>query len=191
MVRQTDRMTDRCALTMRMSPLSCTTRSSWRPTWWSTGWRPPSSTDCNPSDYFMWCIVEREVTKCPHITLASLKVMTSEVMTDLDREVIINACKKSWSWIEAVMEATGIFIIYMHINFPWKFHQYVFTLTITFIVLNVLTEFVLIYRPHPVLLRDEQSFYILPANGTWTSGPSMQMGRRYLTLNNVGDILGK
>jgi hypothetical protein len=43
----------------------------------------------------MWCIVEREVTKCPHITLASLKVMTSEVMTDLDREVIINACKKS------------------------------------------------------------------------------------------------
>ncbi len=39
---------------------------------------------------------------------------------------------------------------YMHINFPWKFHQNLFTLTITFIVLNVSTEFVLIYRPHPV-----------------------------------------
>jgi hypothetical protein len=38
----------------------------------------------------------------------------------------------------------------MHINFPRKFHQNVFTLTITFIVLNVSTEFVLIYRPHPV-----------------------------------------
>ncbi len=40
----------------------------------------------------------------------------------------------------------------MHINFPWKFHQNVFTLTITFIVLNVSTELVLIYRPHPVHL---------------------------------------
>ena len=38
----------------------------------------------------------------------------------------------------------------MNINFPWKFHQNAFTLTITFNVLNVSTEFVLIYRPHPV-----------------------------------------
>jgi len=52
---------------------------------------------------------ERSVN-APHITLASLKVMTSDVMTDLDREVIIHACKKFWSWIEAVMEATGVFI---------------------------------------------------------------------------------
>jgi hypothetical protein len=42
--------------------------------------------------------------------MASLKVMTSDVMTDLDKEVIIHACKKFWSWIEAVMEATGVFI---------------------------------------------------------------------------------
>ena len=58
----------------------------------------------------MWSEVEREVNKCPHINLASLKVMTSDVMTDLDREVIIHACKRFWSWIEAVMEATGVFI---------------------------------------------------------------------------------
>jgi hypothetical protein len=58
----------------------------------------------------MWSEFEREVNKCPHITLASLKVKTSDVMTDLDREVIIHACKKFWSWIEAVMGATGIFI---------------------------------------------------------------------------------
>jgi hypothetical protein len=55
----------------------------------------------------MWSEFEREVSKCPHITLASLKVMTSDVMT---WEVIIHACKKFWSWIEAVMEATGVFI---------------------------------------------------------------------------------
>jgi hypothetical protein len=58
----------------------------------------------------MWCVVEREVNRCPHITLASLKVMTADVMTDLDREVIIHACKKFMSWIEAVMEATEVFI---------------------------------------------------------------------------------
>jgi hypothetical protein len=58
----------------------------------------------------MWSEVETEVNKCPHITLASLKVMTSDAMTDLDREVIIHACKKFRSLIEAVMEATGVFI---------------------------------------------------------------------------------
>jgi hypothetical protein len=45
-------------------------------------------------DYFLWCVVEREVNKCPHITMASLKVMTSDVVTDLDREAIIHAGKK-------------------------------------------------------------------------------------------------
>jgi hypothetical protein len=58
----------------------------------------------------MWCVFEREFSKCSHITLASLKAMISDVMTDPDREVIIHACKKFWSWIEAVMEDTGVFI---------------------------------------------------------------------------------
>jgi hypothetical protein len=71
---------------------------------------PLSSQYCNPFDFFIWIEFEREVKKCPHITLASLKVMTSDVMTDFDREVIIHACKQFWSWIEAVMEATGFFM---------------------------------------------------------------------------------
>ncbi len=58
----------------------------------------------------MWCEVEREVNRCPRITLASLKVMTSDVVTDLDREVIIHVCKKFQSWIEVVMEVTRVFI---------------------------------------------------------------------------------
>jgi hypothetical protein len=36
--------------------------------------------------------------------------MTSDVMTELDREVIIHACKKFWSRNEAVLEDTGVFI---------------------------------------------------------------------------------
>jgi hypothetical protein len=58
----------------------------------------------------MWCVVDREVNKCPHITLASLKVMTSDVVTDIDREVIIHAFKKFQSCIEVVMEAAWVFI---------------------------------------------------------------------------------
>ena len=58
----------------------------------------------------MWCEFEREVNKCPHITLTSLKVMPLAVLTDLDREVIIHACKEFQSWIEVVMEATGVFV---------------------------------------------------------------------------------
>jgi hypothetical protein len=58
----------------------------------------------------MWCVFERDVNKCPHITLTSLKVMTSVVVTDLDIEVIIHACKKFQSWVEVVMEATEVFI---------------------------------------------------------------------------------
>jgi hypothetical protein len=77
---------------------------------WLKEMLPPSSTGCNPLDYFMCCEVEREVNKCLHITLASLKAMASDVMIDLDREVIIHACKMFWSWIEAVLEANGVFM---------------------------------------------------------------------------------
>jgi hypothetical protein len=63
-------------------------------------------TRLQPFDYFMWSIVEREVNKCPHITLASLKDKISDVMTNLDREVVIQACKKFWYCIGA----TGVFI---------------------------------------------------------------------------------
>ncbi len=88
--------------------------------WLKEMW-PSCLTDCNSLDYFVWCVFEREVNKCPHIALTSLKVMTSAVVTDLDREVIIHACKKFQSWIEIVMEATGVLsnkcVYYMHINY--------------------------------------------------------------------------
>jgi hypothetical protein len=77
--------------------------------WLEEKW-PPGPTDCNSLDYFMWCVFEREVNKCPHFTLTSLMVMTSAVVTALDRQVIIHACKKIQSWIEVVMVATGVFI---------------------------------------------------------------------------------
>ena len=58
-------------------------------------------------DYFMWCEFEREVNKQPHSTKASLKAKISEVMTNIDREVVILTCQMFWPQIEAIVEASG------------------------------------------------------------------------------------
>jgi hypothetical protein len=57
----------------------------------------------------LWSIVAREVIKHPHNSLASLRAQISEVMADKDREVVIHPCKKFWSRIAAVVEASGNF----------------------------------------------------------------------------------
>ncbi len=96
-------------------------------TWWTTGhWEclPPRSPYCNSLDYFMWCVIEREVSKCPHITLTSLKVMTSAVVTDPDREVIIHTSMKFQAWIAVVMEATGFFNQIMFILYAILFLKF-------------------------------------------------------------------
>jgi hypothetical protein len=103
----------------------------------------------------MWSEVEREVNKQLHNKLASLKAMILDVMANLDREVVIHVCKKFQSWIEVIWRPLGFSsnecVIYMNINLSGNFHHKFFTLTISFIVLNASIEFVLIYRPHPVL----------------------------------------
>jgi hypothetical protein len=58
----------------------------------------------------MWSVVGREVSKHPHNSLVSLRVQILEVMADMDREVVIHPCKKFWSLIAAVVEASGNFI---------------------------------------------------------------------------------
>ena len=66
----------------------------------------------------MWSEVGKEVNKHPHNTLASLRAKISEVMADMDREVIIHPCKMFLSQIEAIVEASGDFIVCnMHLNF--------------------------------------------------------------------------
>jgi hypothetical protein len=46
----------------------------------------------------------------PHNTQESLRAKISEVMADMDREVIICPCKKFRSQIEAIVEDSGDFI---------------------------------------------------------------------------------
>jgi hypothetical protein len=54
--------------------------------------------------------VGKEVNKHPHNTLDSLRDKISEVMANMDREVIICLSKKFRSRIEAVVEDSGDFI---------------------------------------------------------------------------------
>ncbi len=111
--------------------------------------------DTNPFDFFKLRL-EREVNKCPYITLASLKVMTSDQMylpTLTGRSLFMSA----WSFgigFRLLWRPLGFslnkYVYYMRIYFPGNFHQNVLTLTISFIGLNASIWFVLIYCPHPV-----------------------------------------
>ena len=52
---------------------------------WSKEIWPPSSKDRNPSDYFMWSEVEREVNKHPYNILASLTTLTVRLSSSPSR----------------------------------------------------------------------------------------------------------
>jgi len=67
-------------------------------------------TRLQPFNYFMWCVFERKVNQHSQSTLTSLHAKISGIMTVFGREVVILGWKKFWSWIEAVMEASGNFI---------------------------------------------------------------------------------
>jgi hypothetical protein len=58
----------------------------------------------------MWSEFETGVSKHPHNTLDSFRAKISEVMADVDREVVICPCKKFRSRIEAIVEDSGDFI---------------------------------------------------------------------------------
>ena len=54
--------------------------------------------------------VDREVNKQPHSILTSLRAKISEIMTEMDRDVVIHNYKTFLSPIEATVEASGDFI---------------------------------------------------------------------------------
>jgi hypothetical protein len=58
----------------------------------------------------MWSEFETEVNTHPHNTLNSLRAKISEVMADMDRDVVIYPYKKFRSRIEAIVVDSGDFI---------------------------------------------------------------------------------
>ncbi|UYV72942.1 hypothetical protein LAZ67_10001239, partial [Cordylochernes scorpioides] len=61
--------------------------SHWGPDIW-----PPNSPDCNPLDYYVWGVVERDVNKAPHTTIQSVKKAVHTVMTQMDKVIVAKAC---------------------------------------------------------------------------------------------------
>ena len=71
---------------------------------------PPSSPDLNPLDYYIWDVVERETSKHLHDTLDSLRAAITRVMTHMDEDHLIQACKRFRQRIEPVITAEDDFI---------------------------------------------------------------------------------
>ncbi|UYV71391.1 hypothetical protein LAZ67_8002951 [Cordylochernes scorpioides] len=63
---------------------------------------PPNSPDCNPLDYYVWGVVERDVNKAPHTTIQSVKKAVHTVMTQMDKVIVAKACASFRTRLETV-----------------------------------------------------------------------------------------
>lgn len=70
---------------------------------------PPSSPDCNPLDYFVWGVTERDVNRSSHNTKQALMDRIKEVFASLPRDDVVKACSRFRSRIEKVVAANGDF----------------------------------------------------------------------------------
>ncbi|UYV77598.1 hypothetical protein LAZ67_15001667 [Cordylochernes scorpioides] len=71
--------------------------SHWGPDIW-----PPNSPDCNPLDYYVWGVVERDVNEAPHTTIQSVKKAVHTVMTQMDKVIVAKACASFRTRLETV-----------------------------------------------------------------------------------------
>jgi AraC-like DNA-binding protein len=79
------------------------------PEFWEKDVWPPSSPDCNPLDYFVWGVCERDVNRRPHNTIASVKSKIAQIMGEMDPDAVRRACSKFRARIEAVIKNAGDF----------------------------------------------------------------------------------
>ncbi|UYV66605.1 hypothetical protein LAZ67_4002285 [Cordylochernes scorpioides] len=79
--------------------------SHWGPDIW-----PPNSPDCNPLDYYVWGVVERDVNKAPHTTIQSVKKAVHTVMTQMDKVIVAKACASFRTRLKTVVANNGNYI---------------------------------------------------------------------------------
>ena len=77
---------------------------------WSKDFWPPSLPDCNPLDYYVWGVLERDVNRGPHNTVDSLKRGITWLMESMERAPLKRACRRFRHRIELVVAARGDFI---------------------------------------------------------------------------------
>ena len=71
---------------------------------------PPSSTDLNPLDYFVWSYVENITNMTSHNTKGYLITAIRQVFAELQPALVEKACSQFRIRIEAVTEAEGGYI---------------------------------------------------------------------------------
>lgn len=74
---------------------------------WSPDLWPPSSPDCNPLDYYVWGVLEREVNNRPYNTKEELIDAIKISMANLNRDAVAKACSSFRCRLEKVVEANG------------------------------------------------------------------------------------
>ena len=80
------------------------------PEFWGKEVWPPSSPDCNPLDFFMWGVLEKDINRRPYKTMGELKTAIAAAMAAVARYDVIRACKLFRRRLEDVIEAKGNFI---------------------------------------------------------------------------------
>ncbi|UYV75111.1 hypothetical protein LAZ67_12002507 [Cordylochernes scorpioides] len=65
---------------------------------------------CNPLDYYVWGVVERDVNKAPHTTIQSVKKAVHTVMTQIDKVIVAKACASFRTRLETVVANNGNYI---------------------------------------------------------------------------------
>ncbi len=136
------------------------TQAGWRPTWKTTGRR----ISCLPAHKIVILLIfscgakltERSINALISPWPPSRSWPQLEWLTLTARSSFMPARSSSLG-LRLLWRPLGFLsnkcVCYMHIYFPWNFHQNVLTLTIFFIGWNASIWFVLIYRPHPVLVQ--------------------------------------
>jgi hypothetical protein len=77
------------------------------PFFWEKEVWPPSLPDCNPMDYFVWGVAERDTNRSPHNIKESQITSIEEVFSNFPREDLKLACSRFRSRLEEVVAATA------------------------------------------------------------------------------------
>ncbi|QQP40069.1 Transposable element tcb2 transposase [Caligus rogercresseyi] len=77
---------------------------------WSPDLWPPSSPDCNPLDYFFWCMVENKTNKHARNTLDSLRAAIVEEFANMKKDVVAKAYGRFRHCLGMVVAADGGYI---------------------------------------------------------------------------------
>ena len=70
---------------------------------------PPNSPDCNPLDYYVWGVAERDANRTSHNTKEALMARIVEVFANIPKADVVKACSRFRSRIEKVVAANGDF----------------------------------------------------------------------------------